>query len=110
MGLAEGGGKRGAWRISRGLGAEGWSDPGQGRAEPVRVREGVWQGPSRQQTRHKLRMAEQKDRRGVMVTFWGHTSYTSPVLPFLLFSYTEEENLGSLNHQCWGDSVICSLT
>lgn len=88
----------------------GWSDPGGGRTEPVRVREGVWQGRSRQKTPRQQRMSEQEDRSGVMVTFQGRTSHTSPALPPQLFSYTGEENLGSLSYQYLGDSVICSLT
>lgn len=71
---------------------------------------GVWQGTSRQQSPRKLRMVEQKDRSGVMVTFCGHTSHTSPVLPLPLFPYTREENLGSLSLQYLGNSVICSQT
>lgn len=46
----------------------GWSSPGGGRAEPVRVRSGVCQGPSRQQTPSEparaFRMAEQRLRSG----------------------------------------------
>lgn len=92
---------RGELRELPGDGAEGWSDPGGDRAEPVRVR---------QQTPHKLGMAEQKDQSGVTVTSRGHASPASPVLPPLLFSYTGGENLESLSHHYLQDFVLCSQT
>lgn len=84
-----------------GAGVEGWSDPGGGRAEPVRVR---------QQTPRKLRMAEQRDQSRVMMTSWGHASHASSVLPPASSSYTGEENPGSLSHHYLGDFFLCSQT
>lgn len=58
------------------------AEAGQSRSGSGR---GVWQGRSRQQTPRQRRMSEQEDRIGVMVTFQGRTSHTSPVLPPQLF-------------------------
>lgn len=63
VGFAQGGGNRGDWRRACGAGL-GLEQPWRGRAGPVRVRSGVCQGPSRQQTHREPARAFRRQSRG----------------------------------------------